>query len=531
MSRALGLVMLFMLSAAEFNGPSRPGKPVWIECRSPEKETFTCRWRPGSDGGLPTVHRLYYERDGLNAILECPDYQSEGSNSCFFDKNHTSLWVEYSLTVVASNDLGNSTSDPLKIDVAKIVKPHPPQNVTMLVKQNNDIPYLHIRWKKPPKTDIRSGWVTLEYQLRVKQEDKEWKKIDPVKETTLDLYSMVPGAAYTVQVRCSVDHGQWSEWSNNTTVQVPNSPLSETSLMLLGSMLSLIPLLATICILIVKRKTVKQWLLPPVPGPKIKGVDVHLLKSGGSEDITKALMGDQALVPAPTWTDQAEEYLIVSDGSDWLLPDPDTSGKKKKCTLIPASFHFHSETKCEKLTSGKNSRDETDQFATRARSQSEENSGNVEPPEPTAERRSSVNSGDKENPNRCRTGPGNGLQTLANTSYVDIQEHVDMKQQDYSRVKEVDGQNGVVLEKENPPVRPGLQKQGDVAGDYSRVKEVDSDTVFLQKHQDSAHPGREKDDHDAERTPHKPKKPHGAQLSTERLCSGYVDSVPNFPVP
>ncbi|KAM6930854.1 prolactin receptor b [Xenentodon cancila] len=483
MRRGFGLVILMMVSAAEFNRPSPPGKPVWIDCRSPEKETFTCWWQPGSDGGLPTIHRLYYEKDGLNAVLECPDYRSGGGNSCFFNKNHTSLWVEYSLTVVASNDLGNSTSDPLKVDVAKIVKPHPPENITMLVKQNNDIPYLQIRWQKPPKTDIKSGWVTLEYELRVKEENsKEWKKIEPVKETSLDLYSIIPGTAYTVEVRCSVDHGLWSEWSNNTTVKIPNSPLSEKSFMVLVSMLCLIPLLTAIFILIVKRKIVKEWLLPPVPGPKIKGVDVHLLKTGRSEDVTNALISDQNFPLMTTWTDQVEEYLIVSDSDECLLPDPDTSKKKKKCSIIPAGFHLDSETKCEELTSG--------------------------------ERDSEKNSKDEMDPLE-----------------------LDGMQQDYSRVKELDAENIVILEKENNPLRTDIQKQEeDVAGDYSRVQEVDSDdTVFLQKRDDSADSCKEKENHNTEWITQQPKKPNVTDQSkgigTELVCNGYVDSVLNFCIP
>lgn len=53
-------------------------------------------------------------------VYECPDYRTAGENSCFFNKNDTSLWVNYNITVVATNALGKNTSDPVEVDVVYI---------------------------------------------------------------------------------------------------------------------------------------------------------------------------------------------------------------------------------------------------------------------------------------------------------------------------------------------------------------------------------------------------------------------------
>lgn len=60
---------------------------------------------------------LSYSSD---TVYECPDYHTAGVNSCFFNKNDTSIWVNYNITVVATNRLGSTFSDPVDIDVVYI---------------------------------------------------------------------------------------------------------------------------------------------------------------------------------------------------------------------------------------------------------------------------------------------------------------------------------------------------------------------------------------------------------------------------
>ncbi|XP_069562633.1 prolactin receptor b isoform X1 [Brachyistius frenatus] len=529
MRRGLGLAVLLLLSAArECNSESLPGKPALLGCRSPEKETFTCWWTSGSDGGLPTEHHFYYETELLEGTHECPDYRSAGNNSCFFDKNHTSIWVDYYMTVVASNALGNASSDLLKIDVMEIVKPNAPENVTLLVEKRKDIPYLHVRWERPSNTDTKSGWVTIKYQLRVKQEHNDWKDYTSGTQTYFSLYSITPGVVCMVQVRCRLDHGSWSEWTNTTYVKIPDYVQNERLFWILVFILSALSLIAALCIVVTKRKDVKQCILPPVPGPKIRGVDVQRLKSGQSEDVVKALIVNQTFPPLMAWKDQMEEYLIVSDHDDSLLLDPSSSQKRKRSLIIPAGFHFESDMKCkESIPSQRDSEKfeehDIDHFVNSSASHQEKNPSNMESSQRLTRRQ------------QCPR-----FQPLANNGYVDIHGHeeVDVTQVDYSRVKEVNGDGVLVLKTENAPRRSDVQRlKENMPEDYSRVEEVNSDNVvFLQKESDSVDSScKEKGNQYTHFTNQKPRHPHVNGPSKVGVCTelnetGYVDTIPAPPL-
>uniref|UniRef100_A0A7M4FDY2 Prolactin receptor n=1 Tax=Crocodylus porosus TaxID=8502 RepID=A0A7M4FDY2_CROPO len=214
---------IMLLSASTYS----PGKPEIMRCRSPEKETFTCWWKPGSDGGLPTNYTLNYYKEGEELINECPDYRTAGPNSCYFDKKHTSLWTIYNITIKATNRMGSSISDPHYVDVTYIVQPDPPMNVIPAVGIQDGKTYLLVKWSPPPLADVRSGWLTLIYELRLKTEGEEWETFLVGQQTQYKIFSLNPGNKYIVQVHCKPDHhGAWSEWSQEKYIQLPSGDCS-----------------------------------------------------------------------------------------------------------------------------------------------------------------------------------------------------------------------------------------------------------------------------------------------------------------
>ncbi|KAJ6656125.1 hypothetical protein lerEdw1_004176 [Lerista edwardsae] len=313
-------------------GPGQPpGKPQLIRCRSPEKETFTCWWKPGSDGGLPTNYSLFYNKEGKEPY-ECPDYITSGPNSCYFDKRHTSLWTTYNITIKATNAMGTNVSQSYYVDVTNEVQPNPPENLTL--KFNGK--HLLFKWSPPSQADVKSGWLTLEYELRIKPEGgQEWENIFVGQRTTYRVFSLHPGEKYITQVRCRTDHGGWSDWSSESNFQVPKEfRLKDMLVWIFVGCLSFIICLIMFWTMALKRINMMACILPPVPGPKIKGLDAHLLQAGKIEEFITAL-GGQGFPPTSDDDDLAVECLEIDDSEDQqLMPTNDKSHPNKSIKLI-----------------------------------------------------------------------------------------------------------------------------------------------------------------------------------------------------
>uniref|UniRef100_A0A8C7E340 Prolactin receptor n=2 Tax=Naja naja TaxID=35670 RepID=A0A8C7E340_NAJNA len=312
-----------------------PGKPIFIGCRSPEKETFTCWWKPSSEGSLPKNYTLLYNRERDKKYYECPDYTTAGSNSCYFDKKHTSLWTTYNFTLMAMNEMGSSVADPYYMDVANIVQPDPPENLSLEFEKKVYGEYVLLTWAPPSRGDVRSGWLTLEYELHIKPEEgQEWEKIFVGQRMSYKMFSVNPGERYVAQVRCRSDHGIWSNWSPKTYIKLPKDiSVKEVVIWIIVIFVSIAACLILLWILALKKTKMVARLLPPVPGPKIKGLDAQLLQAGKTEELLSAL-DCQGFPPTSDSDDLLIEFLEIDDSEDQqLMPNHGKSHPNKHLWL------------------------------------------------------------------------------------------------------------------------------------------------------------------------------------------------------
>ncbi|XP_028916111.1 growth hormone receptor isoform X3 [Ornithorhynchus anatinus] len=314
--------------------------PQFIKCRSPELETFSCHWTGG--GAQPgfrepgAVQLLYRKRN--DEWKECPDYVSAGENSCYFNKTYTSVWIPYCIQLTVDTGL----VDERCFTVDDIVQPDPPVglNWTLL---NDSLTGVHadiqVRWEPPPNADVQKGWIILEYELQFKEtNDSHWKRLEPVRTTYIPLYSLKVDREYEIRVRCrqrtSEKYGEFSETLYVTLPQM--SPLlCEEDFQFpwfLVIILGIFGLTVVFFILVfTKQQRIKMLILPPVPVPKIKGIDPDFLKKGKLEEVNMILASHNSYKPEfyndDSWVefieldiDDSEEKTEGSD-TDRLLND------------------------------------------------------------------------------------------------------------------------------------------------------------------------------------------------------------------
>ncbi|XP_076614736.1 growth hormone receptor b isoform X2 [Chaetodon auriga] len=359
---AAALTVLLFLSFHMFTAAVQESAPEQVPpkrhphltgCVSTNMETFSCRWNVSTFQELsePRSLRLFYiNKNSPHAPpkewSECPHYSTDRPNECFFNENHTSIWTIYRVQL-RSGDQATLYDENL-FNVQDIVQPDPPVslNWTLLNVSLTSSHYdIMLSWKPPQSADVEMGWMTLQYEVQYRDVSSHlWEAVDLVKSTHRSLYGLQTNMNYEVRVRCKMFGGnEFGGFSDSVFVHIPSkvSRFPVVALLIFGA-LCLVAIL--MLFIISQQEKLMVILLPPVPGPKIRGIDPELLKKGKLRELTSILGGPPDLRPELYNSDPWVEFidLDIEEQND-RLADLDTDclmhrSLTSNCTPVSISF-------------------------------------------------------------------------------------------------------------------------------------------------------------------------------------------------
>nr|BBB38614.1 growth hormone receptor b [Plectropomus leopardus] len=332
------LLFLHIFTALALESASEQVSPEILPhltgCVSANMETFRCRWNVGTSPSVskPGDLRLFYwNKKRLLANLkewsECPHYSTDRPNECFFNENHTSVWTNYNVQLRSRDD--TVLYDEIVFLVEDIVQPDPPFGVnwTLLNVSLTGTYYdIMLSWKPPQSADVRMGWMTLQYEVQYREVTSDlWETAELVKSTHRSIYGLQTNVDHEVRVRCKRFGGkEFGEFSDSVIVHVPSkvSRFPVVALLVFGALC-----LVTILMLVIisQQQKLMVILLPPVPGPKIRGIDPELLKKGKLRELTSILGGPPDLRPELYNNDPWVEFIDLDiEEQNERLTDLDT---------------------------------------------------------------------------------------------------------------------------------------------------------------------------------------------------------------
>ncbi|KAM4711283.1 prolactin receptor isoform 2-T2 [Anableps anableps] len=306
-------------------------RPQIYYCRSPNMEDFTCWWHPLDNltADEEITYVLTYSKD-KGPKHECPDYTSAGPHSCHFDKSHTSIWKFYCMNVTAVTAQRNYTSQEHCLDVAEIVETEAPVNLTFSLTDAGGDEAGHsalLSWTYPVPEDLRYGWITLVYELQYRRlnEADNWKVKHPLREPHVELLGLRAGD-YVIRVRCrSHNYGLWSKWSSTLLMSIPNRPPAGKVLVLVLVVgVGALALLVIAFGVIPQSRRIKDYFLPPIPKPRIIGIDPLLLKKGNFDEINRHFSNFHGYRPpsysVEVWDQVSADGIYLSTPKDCSIP-------------------------------------------------------------------------------------------------------------------------------------------------------------------------------------------------------------------
>lgn len=308
-------VLLLLTAAFTFTTAeptSTPVPPHITDCFSSNMETFRCRWSSGSYNNLsdPGALRLFY----LNKPLalewqECPQYSPQHPNECFFSEQHTTVWNSYRVQLRSRDQ--RTVFDESTFNVYDRVRPDPPYNVSWDVLNDSVTGQFYdvmVSWSPPESADVRSGWMRLQYQLQHRDFGSElWKESDVLDSTQCSVFGLHSNVQYEVRVRCKMFGMKFGEFSKPILIYQPSnvSRFPVAALLIFGTV-CLVSIL--MLVIISRQEKLMVLLLPPIPGPKIRGINPELLKKGKLRELT-SILGPSELRPELYDADPWVEFI------------------------------------------------------------------------------------------------------------------------------------------------------------------------------------------------------------------------------
>ncbi|XP_010766970.1 growth hormone receptor a [Notothenia coriiceps] len=272
-------------------------QPYITECISSNQETFRCWWSQGDFHNLssPGALKIFYHKKAFGTHWkECPEYIYP-NRECFFDRNHTSIWTLYCVQLRSQN---NITYFNECFNVENIVRPDPPisLNWTLLNVSPSGLSYdVMVNWDSPPSADIKTGWMRIEYEIQYREKNStEWEALEMQPHTKQTIFGLHIGKEYQVHIRCRMlAFIRFGEFSDSIFIQVTEISIKDSTFPLtLVLVFGVVGVLILIMLIVVSQQhRFMMILLPPVPAPKIKGIDPELLKKGKLDELNFILSG------------------------------------------------------------------------------------------------------------------------------------------------------------------------------------------------------------------------------------------------
>ncbi|XP_034026437.1 growth hormone receptor a isoform X2 [Thalassophryne amazonica] len=345
--------------------------PHFTECVSREQETFRCWWNPGSFHNLSSPGALtvfYLLMDPSNSTWKaCPEY-IHSRRECFFDSKHTSSWFRYCMQLRTQTNVTYFNDDDC-FTVEDIVIPDPPValNWTALNRSPSGYSYdIMVKWQPPPTADVATGWLRLEYEIQYREKNTtNWKALEVQPQTQQTVYGLHIGKEYEVHIRCSLrGRRKFGDFSDSIFIHVAELPSKGRSHQITDStfpltvavIFGIVGILILIMVVVISQQhRLVMIFLPPVPAPKIKGIDPDLLKKGKLEELNFILsgggMGGLPSYGPDFYQEEPWVEFIEMDAEDTDTREKETSQGSDTQRLLSLSqpARSHTNTGCSRV--------------------------------------------------------------------------------------------------------------------------------------------------------------------------------------